>query len=315
MNKMYTTTKNTNPSGAELSTLSPGFSNAPNAADPFWQQIKVDLRFSIIGAPKSGTTWLYYMLRQHPNISLPDELNFYTLFQARGAEYYNSQFDLQAGHVCGDYSNSYMLDRNLPEAFAQKFPGIKLILVGRNPVERAFSHYLMDINQGVIGKNVAFEETLSQPRYLSYYDHGLYGKHLSRFLEYVPISHTRFFTFEEMIDQPTRVVREVFQFLHIDEDVNLAIPPKANSWLDARLKKMRFMIPAKDWLKIRMQADTFDYLKGVYPKILNRLETSVMRKPKMKKATRQRLIEAYADDVSLLERIYQKDLSSWVDFS
>ena len=104
------------------------------------------INFTIIGAQKSGTSSLYYYLEEHPNISvsIKKELHFWSLHYEKGQDWYRSHFlPIPEGEFwqTGEASPTYLDSPETPERMYREFPDMKLIVLLRNPVSRAISHY------------------------------------------------------------------------------------------------------------------------------------------------------------------------------
>ena len=113
--------------------------------------------FLIIGAQKCGTTSLYQYLIQHPNIlpAATKEVHFFDLQYARGIDWYLQQFPDRAESNCkkpryqtGEASPYYFFHPLVPERVHRHFPQVKLIVLLRNPVDRAISHYYHEVRLG-----------------------------------------------------------------------------------------------------------------------------------------------------------------------
>lgn len=120
--------------------------------------------FFIIGAQKSGTTSLYGNLAQHPEI-LPanrKEIYYYNNrnINSKGQPWCTKQFPKTtlANAITGDATANYFESDFAPEKIKQDFPNAKIILILRNPVERAYSHYKMAVKHGL--EYLSFEEAL-----------------------------------------------------------------------------------------------------------------------------------------------------------
>lgn len=121
-----------------------------------------------IGVPKSGTSWLGKCFAQHPQLSLGEkEIAFFTRHFHRGYEWYHRHFEGKAGRLAGEITPTYYITprqdisrkefypswnprraltfwRRLPDAareLAERYPGIKVFLVLRDPADRAWSYY------------------------------------------------------------------------------------------------------------------------------------------------------------------------------
>ena len=129
--------------------------------------------FFIVGAPKAGTTSLYFYLEQHPEIfmSAVKETNYFSYeatvkqnlyYNERGINDWEEYLKLfsEAGKkkAIGEASVSYLFYPEVAEAIKAKFPEGKIIIMLRNPVERALSHYNMDYKLGYV--KTSFDEIL-----------------------------------------------------------------------------------------------------------------------------------------------------------
>jgi hypothetical protein len=116
--------------------------------------------FLIIGAQKCGTTSLYYYLSQHPNIipSKNKEVGYFDRFYKNGLSWYRSKFPLvfrkalfllRGQHLkTFEASSGYILNLNALQRIKNILPNVKLILMLRNPVDRAYSHYQHSVKSG-----------------------------------------------------------------------------------------------------------------------------------------------------------------------
>ena len=125
--------------------------------------MKVD--FFIVGAPKAGTTSLYHYLNEHPQVemSLQKEPDYFSeaAIQEQGIYYgknridteekYNTLFNTQKKDVIfGEGSVSYLFYPTVAQDIKAYNSMAKIIIMLRNPIDRAFSHYLMDFRLGLL---------------------------------------------------------------------------------------------------------------------------------------------------------------------
>lgn len=195
------------------------------------KQKKIDrLDFAIIGAQKSGTTALHYLLGKHPQISLGDqqEMHFFddeTVF-SKPPDYdlLHRHYPLVAASVvAGECTPSYLYWKPAAERMHQYHAGIKLIALLRNPVDRAFAHWNMqrfkgreplDFLDAVAAESPRIAPPLSlQSRRFSYVDRGFYTEQLTRFLQFFPKEQLRIIKFEEWKNRPLDTINSIFQFL------------------------------------------------------------------------------------------------------
>ncbi len=301
-------------SAHNLPLHSPRFKPAPPINSPFWDHIRVDLGFTIIGAPKCGTTWLHTCLQQHPELWLPDEQNFFTLFSERGPAYYNQLYADSAGRLCGDYSNTYMLDEALPHILAARYPHLKIIMVCRNPIQRAFSHYLMDVDKsGIKPDQLSFYQALFQPVTYSYYDLGLYFKHIRKYLDHFPLEAVEVLIFEDLIKRPQENLIRIFNFLGVDSKVEVKIPAKENTWTDRVFTKNRAFRSARLMTYQTLPSGLYASLKQqVYPRLRRAAEKFFsFDKPMISADARNLLREQYDGPNRQLASFLNMDLSGW----
>lgn len=153
--------------------------------------------YIIAGAQKSGTTSLWAYLSEHPNVEPPmtKEMSYFDVNYHRGTDWYRMHFPLaDAAHAPGDAPHTltgestayYFFHPLAPERIAQTLPHVKIILLLRNPVDRAFSHYQLKLRR--------LQETLSFEEALDAEEQRLAGEHdkIIRDGSYYSAAHDRF---------------------------------------------------------------------------------------------------------------------------
>jgi hypothetical protein len=184
--------------------------------------------FLIIGSQKAGTTSLYHVLRQHPQIFMPEtkEVNFFFRNDefARGPEHYATHFaDAAKQLALGEASPGYICHPEVPARIHALLPDAKLILTVRNPIKRAISQYWD--NRRHLNEPLTFAQALDaylsddyQPDQIGYFSRGVYMRYIKRYLEYFPRENLLVLPFEEMIATPEDFYRQIFAFLGVDEE-------------------------------------------------------------------------------------------------
>jgi len=188
--------------------------------------------FFLVGAPKAGTTSIYNLLKQHPDIFLPSvkEPNFFTNVgpQKRNgvnikdfSKYQSLYKAATTDQQKGDCSVSYMHDVDAAEKIYALNPNAKIIMVLRDPVKRAFSHWQMDKREGFTNKNFlqAFEDDFNYSGKRGYcynamyYDCSCYASSIERFQKY--FSRVLIIVFEEAFLNIEKSQKEICDFLRI----------------------------------------------------------------------------------------------------
>lgn len=192
--------------------------------------------FLVIGAQKAGTTALYAYLRWHPGVTGPSwkEVSFFDRHWWRGVAWYRGQFPLRArGRLAGEASPSYLFHPLAPERVRAVVPEAKLVVLVRNPVDRAYSHYQHEVALG--REPLAFEDALAaedertrgeverivaDPRAFSHawWDHtyvarGRYAEQLERWLAVFDREQLLVVRSEDLGGRPAETYAEVLSFL------------------------------------------------------------------------------------------------------
>ncbi len=196
--------------------------------------------FLIIGAQKAGTTSLFHYLNQHPDIFMPSakEVHFFDLHYETGIEAYQSLFSEAAdsGKVTGEASPYYLFHPCVPERVKTHLPDVKLIILLRDPVARAFSHYHHSVRIGVETVADFFEAiALEEDRLLgaekdlaegaiqqhfsfqhhSYVRRGFYSRQIERWMQFFPLSQMHFLQSETFFTDPKNVLEGIYRFLSV----------------------------------------------------------------------------------------------------
>ena len=116
--------------------------------------------FIICGCMKCGTGSLQQNLAQVPGIfMLPKECHFFDIEWTRGIEWYKKRFP-EDGRVCGEKTPIYILRPHYIRRMAQTIPQSKYIILFRNPVDRAYSHYRQIIRVNKEKRGISFKDLI-----------------------------------------------------------------------------------------------------------------------------------------------------------
>ena len=200
------------------------------------------LDFIVAGAQKSGTTALHYFLSKHPDISMGDQqemhffdndeifagpINYELLHQhyppAGGSTHLGKAAARRA--VAGDCTPIYLYWKPAMERVWKYNPQIKLIILLRNPAERAFAHWNMQRFKGRepldfldalrAEKERAEEAAPLQCRRYSYVDRGFYAEQLERAFKFFPREQMKIIKAEEFRRNNQEMLDSVFRFLRV----------------------------------------------------------------------------------------------------
>jgi hypothetical protein len=171
-----------------------------------------------IGGQRCGSTWLFNVLKEHPSIQTAKEkeVHFFSYYHHFGYEWYESQFRKHNQEkIFGEFSTSYLYDNQVPLRILKYNPEIKIIVCIRNPIERAISHHRHEIQGNRISKTkLSFEQAIDKnPSYLTY---GLYFDALEYWLKIFSLEQIHTVVFDDIINEPEKVVLKLYQYLRID---------------------------------------------------------------------------------------------------
>lgn len=121
--------------------------------------------FIIIGAQKAGTTSLYNYLQQNPQVCrcLKKEVHYFDLNYDKRNDWYEAHFFKKKGSnrcIIGEASPLYLYHPHVPLRLKSAYPNIKLIVLLRDPVNRAISHYRHLLRHSLIPDHLSFNEVV-----------------------------------------------------------------------------------------------------------------------------------------------------------
>src|SRR5437899_4470031 len=188
------------------------------------------LDFILAGAQKSGTTALHYFLSRHTNITMGDqqEMHFFDndamFISDVDYEQLHKHYPLVAqSTIAGDCTPSYLYHEPAAERISKYNPKIKLLIILRNPVERAFAHWNMQRFKGREPLDffdaVREEQTRisgappADARRFAYVDRGFYGRQLTRLFKFFRREQVKVVKFEDFRDNQRETLAAIFSFL------------------------------------------------------------------------------------------------------
>jgi hypothetical protein len=271
--------------------------------------------FLVIGAAKAGTTWLVSCLRRHPDVFIPlEEIHYWTrnLEHRDGVHsWYGRMFrDARRGQLVGENSNSYLMQPDAAELIARDLPGVKLVAILRNPIERAYSSYCMRLRYGDVSRDIFAWLDPAGPDETELVSSSLYCQKLQPYLARFPRSQLHFALFDDIATSPETLLDALCQFLGIEPRAgDMEIADRVNA------RDKHWPLPAVHRAYARSAA-----LRGLnrgirgswlHARIRALLSRPVVY-PAFPDALRARLADYYRDDVARLAEIIGRDLSAWL---
>ena len=295
--------------------------------------------FLIVGAAKSGTTSLYY------NLSKSDEIHFSEVKEPHFFSFYGNKPNFKSpeklstvvhsidsysdfykhvgkGQLLGDASPSYLYKheetiKNLLEIYGDKAKDIKIIIVLRNPIERAWSqywHFRKNFNEESEFLDAIKTQTIDQRMldnwnvFYNYIDFGMYSTQIEAYKKV--FKNVKIFLFEDLKNNPQNLMSELCSFLNIEE-INIDENRKYNP---SGLPKKN--IYGNLW-KTNSKLKSLKRIKNILPlkyrkKISNHVLERALEKQQLDGNSRTILSEIYSNEINkLYDMLKREEIKEW----
>jgi hypothetical protein len=270
-----------------------------------------------IGAQRTGTSWIYACLVEHPEICMPQkEINFFSRERhwSRGFDWYERIFaECPPSTLVGEFSTSYLTEAQAAMRIKSRYPGVRLVVSLRHPADRAYSSYLNDITAGVVPAATPFAQALrAHPEYV---EGGRYAQHLRRYLQLFPRDQLFVSIFDDARRDPLATMRELYRFLGadsafrptmLDRPVGVGRVPRVQ-WMEralidaAKAFRTRRALRPLWWTAKRIGAG--DHLRAI--------NTSTRNPNGLTAELRAALMHDFEPDIVDLEQILEQPLPAW----
>jgi hypothetical protein len=308
--------------------------------------------FFIVGAPKAGTTSLYHYLDQHPDIYMSPvkEPNYFSeeirpenFKELRGGtesdlralreylagsmaekrfggvitewdDYLKLFRDVRKETAIGEASVCYLWSKTAAQNIHARIPNAKIIMVLRDPVDRAFSQYLQSLTGGRTRDSFrSYVETCLSQRngqldeFRFCLEFGEYSDGIQRYLDRFPREKIYIVFYEDYQKQQSQVLAATFRFLGVDP----AFTP------DTRERQLRPRVPRSLALGYVLKKwGLWRYVAEISPSpirsFLHRLAVRPRKDLAVGSRERELLLSYYQNDIRKLERLLDRDLTAWL---
>jgi hypothetical protein len=309
--------------------------------------------FFLVGAPKAGTTSLYHYLDQHPQVymspmkepcyfaselrpaNFSDELQPWISRTVLAAQQYldgpmqEKRFaglilewddyvrlfqNVREETAIGEASVCYLWSESAARNIAARMPGAKILMILRNPVDRAFSQYLHAATCGAVVRSFPAQirgaPASSDGRFERVYpflEFGMYAGQVKRYLDLFPRENVRIHLYEDYQKRPAQMLADIFRFLQVDSSFT---PDRSVRSLEPRVPKFAAVTY---FLK---KYGIWDRAGELSPRLLRPLlRTMAFRRRQslaMARNDREYLIDYYREDVRKLSQLLGRDLPGWL---
>ena len=292
--------------------------------------------FLIIGAPKAGSTSLYRYLSEHPQIYMsPVKQPKFFAFEGEKVNYqgpkdafkpyvtdlgtYHSLFEGVSDEIAiGEASSWYLYIPKSSERIYHHIPEAKLIAILRDPVDRAYSNFLSqvqldyepfnDFAKALDAEPIRIKKNWS-PRW-HYKQRGFYYQQLKPYFQKFNSKQIRIYLHQDLSNNRQKMLTDIFQFLGVDNTFEPDLSRKYNVTKSPRNRKLFQFFSKPNIIKAMFRPFfTPDQRTRIVSKLT---QLSTRPKPSLSLEIRERLISEYREDILSLQDLIQRDLSSWL---
>ncbi len=309
--------------------------------------------FFIVGAAKSGTTTLYHWLDQHPEVYMspikepnhfctdirpadfskefrryereknldlarylegPMKKKHWGCFVEKRSDYEKLFKNRKAEKAAGESSNSYLYSKEAAANIRRDIPGARIVIMLRNPAERAYSHYLANQRDGRTFLPFLNELSRDQEsenkgwgRSYLYLEMGLYYEQVKRYLDIFPREQVKIFLYDDFVKNPAAVMQEICRFIGVSDQVPVDVSEKHNRAREPLNSRLLYILS-----QTGLKKKVFHFVPPPFRKGVKALFYSNGKILPLKKEDREYLNLQYREDILKLEKLINRDLSGWL---
>lgn len=271
----------------------------------------------IAGAPKCGTSSLYFWLAAHPDVCaskaketffFADETNRFNKecnFKEHGLEAYLTHFThCEDSKVVFEATAPYIYYQTALEQIVKLPSKPKVIFILREPSKRLLSQYLFEKYRTGTKRNLSIEEYIKLPGIL---EHGMYSSYLKNWIERLGKDRVKVYIFEEFMSDIKKGMKQLA--------LDLSIDPSFYETMDfvTRNETLKMKSTKLHQLGLKVQSKIPHFIQNLLLPLYLKLNSG--GKPK---ATEQEKIfvsyemsNIYKEEREILEEMLQRDLNCW----
>lgn len=273
----------------------------------------------IVGAPKAGTSSLYSYLSKHPDIFVPEvkethhfscpevkDTYYKVSFVESADEYLNLYKNAINQKWLGDFSPSCLFSPHAAQRIFDFNPDSRIIIVLRDPADRAVSHYLMDRRLGIQTKTLpeSIKEKESNRLFIKeYMEMGKYYPQIKRYLDCFSREQVYLARYDELVTDPAAFISNILEFLGLE----------SVSSIDTTRKHNPYRMPRSALLGRFYQSNVKQTIGKLFPQKLKQIARSAVysnSKPDMQNE-REVIRPYFNEDIDMLEGLTGWDLEKW----
>ena len=290
--------------------------------------------FLCIGAPKSGTTSLFEILKQHPEVGLSSfkEPHFFDTNAnwEKGIDWYEENYfkGLESKNAIGEFTPSYLGHSVCVSRINETLGSdVKFIVLLRNPIDRAYSHYLhtkrdeyetlsfldsLRKEQGRLEGYINNKDDVSFSRF-SYKYSSMYALQLKSYLHKFRKEQFCIVLFEDFVNHRQQVIIKILNFLDVDQNVELNIDIRINPASKARSVHLKKFMAKKSIFRtlLKLMVPSLEFRQRIRNKIHEKNNKDA-NKTSLTKDERDFCYHHYFEnDIKELEEMLNINLNTW----
>ncbi|MBT9317201.1 sulfotransferase family protein [Leptothoe spongobia] len=292
--------------------------------------------FLVVGAYKSGTTALYRYFYQHPEIYMSPikETNFFALegsipnycgpgdaqaptnrLSITHIDDYRAQFDgLSTERAIGEASPMYLYSSKAAGRIQHYLPGVRLIVILRQPAARAYSNFLHLVRDGRekiqdFEKVWAQEDKRIQANWAPIWhirQHGFYYRQLKQYFDIFSPTQIKVVLYEDLVKRPEETLASLFDYVGVDSEFQVDFSRRPNQSGIPKNRLARGL--ARRLLVIPLRATGNKKMMDWGESISNYF----LYKPKITYEQKKEITEFYRQDILKLQSLIDRDLTHWL---
>ncbi|MEC4983987.1 MAG: sulfotransferase [Oscillatoria sp. PMC 1068.18] len=291
--------------------------------------------FLIIGVQKAGTTSIYDYLQAHPQVYMSPikEINFFEedwenadeetkAKKPNGINSWEKYCQLFAAAqdelALGEASPNYLFKSENSAANIHFYlPDVKMVAILRNPVERAYSDYLMHVRDAIGKPKSLVEQAQNVPLTSFTIRKGFYSEQLKYFFAKFKREQIQVYLYDELVKNPVAMMQNMYSFIGVDNNFvpdisakkQVAQVPKSTTVNQLLRGKNPFRTVVSSVLKPIVTPEMRQKIRSQLIKMNSADKQAMPLSP----AERQVLRNLYREDILKLQDLIDKDLSNWLD--
>jgi Sulfotransferase domain len=308
--------------------------------------------FIVVGANKGGTTSIYHYLRQHPEVYLSPvkephyfskdiEVNLFKREFAQNKlqdiekyvngdmhEEYHAAFirdesqyrklfkNVKGQKAIGELSTSYLYSTDAAQEIKDLVPNCKIIICLRNPIDRAYSHYRMNLWTGNSNEFDFYQALVDDYNHIPkvwgnahlYTEIGMYYEQVKRYIDIFGKENVKIIFTEDMKKNAAGVIKEVYAFIGVDTNFTPDTSTQYNEVYTPKYKNLTWFLN-KSGIRPLMKKFSPKFIKSIIVKTLYKGKSDKGEIPANAKAF---LMGKLEQDIKKLSTLLNKDLSNWL---